>query len=195
MTAFLSRLLRSLPLLWFLFAASALPSVTCGYDAQTRHVSTAYDLRSLSATAYDSASALVGNERKTRATADYGLFIQIAESVAAESGAANRATFEAYKDSLRAQMSRPAASNPELNSLLDKLYRPNAQIGSGSTAAAVRQELATGQPVGGAFHSQKAQESITALQRWLNDNPTAAGADRAATENVIRDMQNALNGR
>lgn len=106
--------------------------------------------------------------------------------------AANRATFEAYKDTLRAQMSRPAASNPELNSLLDKIYRPNAQVGSGSTAAAVRQELATGNPVGGAFHSQKAQEMITVLQRWLTNNPGASNVDRAAAENVIADLQNAL---
>lgn len=117
-----------------------------------------------------------------------------AASAAAESGAANRATFEAYKDSLRADMSRPAASNSELNSQLDKLYRPNAQVGSGSTAAAVRQELATGQPVGGAFHSQKAQDAIASLQKWLSKNPTASPGDRAVAENVIKDMQNALNG-
>lgn len=106
--------------------------------------------------------------------------------------AANRAAFEAYKDTLRAEMSRPPASNAELNAILDKLYRTNAQVGSGSTAAAVRQELATGQPVGGAFHSQKAAEMITNLRRWLGNNPGASSMDRAAAENVIKDMQNAL---
>lgn len=35
---------------------------------------------------------------------------------------------------------------------------------------------------------------ITSLQKWLQQNPTAAPGDRAAAENVIRDMQNALKG-
>ncbi|HEV2695901.1 MAG TPA: RHS repeat-associated core domain-containing protein, partial [Verrucomicrobiae bacterium] len=112
----------------------------------------------------------------------------------AEEGTVNRASFEAYKNSLRAQMERPTVNDPKLNSLLDGLYRPNAEIGSGSTAAAVRQELVTGQPVGEAFHSQKAEESIVSLQRWLDSNPTAAATDRDAAQNVITDMQNALRG-
>ena len=62
-------------------------------------------------------------------------------------------------------------------------------------AAAIRQELATGQPVGAAFHSQKAADSIRSLERWLSNNPTARPGDRAAAENVIRDMSNALGGR
>lgn len=113
---------------------------------------------------------------------------------AGASGPLNRATFETYTDGLRADMARPATTDPALTSMIGKLYRPNAQIGSGSTAAAVRQELATGQPVGGAFHSQKAQDAIVALGRWLERNPTASAGDRAAAENVIRDMQNALAG-
>jgi hypothetical protein len=35
---------------------------------------------------------------------------------------------------------------------------------------------------------------ITALQRWLKNNPTAPSGDRAAAENVIRNMLNAING-
>lgn len=105
------------------------------------------------------------------------------------------AAHEAYKDGLRAAMSKPVVSDPALAKLIDPLYRPNATIGSGSTAAAVRQELATGQPVGGAFHSQKATDSIRSLERWLSINPTAMPGDRAAAENIIRDMRNALEGR
>ncbi|MBH5403175.1 RHS repeat protein, partial [Bradyrhizobium sp. CNPSo 4010] len=110
-------------------------------------------------------------------------------------GAANRAAHELYKDGLRAAMSKPAVSDPELARLLDQLYRPNATVGSGSTAAAIREELKTGQAVGGAFHSQKAGDSIRALERWLSNNLTARPGDRAAAENVIRDMRNALGGR
>lgn len=109
--------------------------------------------------------------------------------------AANRATHEAYKDALHAAMSKPAVYDPALARLINPLYRENASIGSGSTAAAVRHELATGQPVGGSFDSQKATNSIRALERWMSNNPTARPGDRAAAENVIRDMSNALNGR
>jgi len=60
-------------------------------------------------------------------------------------------------------MEKPAVSDKVLSSMVDKLDRPNATVGSGSTAAAVRQELATGQLVGGAFHSQKASKRIYGL--------------------------------
>jgi RHS repeat-associated protein len=115
-------------------------------------------------------------------------------ATAGENNAANRALHEAYKDGLRAAMEKPTVSDKKLSELVDALYRPNAKVGSGSTAAAVREELLTGQPVGGAFHSLKAEGGITALQKWLNKNPTARPGDRAAAENIIRDMSNALRG-
>ncbi len=107
----------------------------------------------------------------------------------------NAADFEKLKDALRAQMSKPHATDPYLKHLLDDLYRPGAKVGSGSTAEAVRAELATGQQVGGRFHSQKAEDAIRALGGWLRNNPTASASDRAAAENVIRDLRNALEGR
>lgn len=117
------------------------------------------------------------------------------EVALAAKGAENRALHEAYKNELRAIMEKPAVSDSTLSSIVDKLYRPNASVGSGSTAAAVRQELATGQPIGGAFHSQKANDSVVELQRWLSRNQTASPGDRAAAENLIIDMTNALGGR
>jgi hypothetical protein len=107
-------------------------------------------------------------------------------------GASNRAPFENYLDDLRAQMERPYANDAELNNLLDNIYRPNATVGSGSTAAAVRQEAITGEPIGGRFHKQKAEDSMRALNRWLGNNPNAPTADRAAAENVLKDLGNAL---
>ncbi|MCO7246025.1 DUF637 domain-containing protein [Halomonas sp. Mc5H-6] len=106
----------------------------------------------------------------------------------------NRTRHEAYKDALRASMEKPGVLNPELAMLMNTLYRPNAELGSGSTAAAVRYEKSTGEPVGGRFHSTKASDGIIALQRWLDRNPTASPGDRAAAENVIKDMSNALGG-
>lgn len=66
--------------------------------------------------------------------------------------AANRALFERYKDSLRAEMGRPGVADPRLAELLDKLYGPGAEVGSGSTAAAVRNEFQTGMQVGDRWH-------------------------------------------
>lgn len=78
---------------------------------------------------------------------------------------------------------------------MDDLYRDGAKIGSGSTADAVRHELATGQPVGGVWHTQKAQDYSIALTKWLKDNPNAPFGDRSAATNVLRDLQNALKGK
>ena len=92
-------------------------------------------------------------------------------------------------------MERPHTANSELSGLMDDLYRPGAKVGSGSTAAAVREELATGAQVGGRSHVQKAGDYARALDDWLRRNPTASPGDRAAAENVARDLRNALGGR
>ena len=70
--------------------------------------------------------------------------------------AANRAEFQRYTNGLRRDMGRPATADPKLSDIMDEMYRPNAKVGSGSTADAVRAEKATGQPTGGRWHSQKA---------------------------------------
>ncbi|HEV7301788.1 MAG TPA: fibronectin type III domain-containing protein [Tepidisphaeraceae bacterium] len=106
----------------------------------------------------------------------------------------NAANFAKFKDQLRAAMTKPHVTDPELSRYMDELYRDNAQIGSGSTAAAVRLELATGGTVGGRTHSQKARDMSLALEKWLKNNPGASPGDRAAAENVLQDMLNALNG-
>jgi len=97
------------------------------------------------------------------------------EASAASGGGnpANRALHEKQKDALRTAMERPHAEDSGLSGILDNLYRPGAKVGSGSTADAVRHELATGQRVGGRLHSQKASENITRLQKWLQKNPIA----------------------
>jgi hypothetical protein len=109
--------------------------------------------------------------------------------------AANRTLHELYKDELRAAMQKPAVRDKALAAILDRVYRPNATVGSGSTAAAVRSEISTGQPVGEKFHTQKSTDVVKELNKWMNNNPTASPGDRAAAENVLRDMLNALGGR
>ena len=78
-----------------------------------------------------------------------------------------------------------------------KLYKGASArnpIGSGSTADAVRHEIATGQPIGGKFHTQKAQEYLRALEKWMSRNPNASPADRAAAKSMLDDLTNALGG-
>lgn len=107
-------------------------------------------------------------------------------------GAYNRAAFEEYKVALRAEMEKPYVVDLELQKIVNHLYKPGASIGSGSTAAAIRQELATGERVRSKLHSQKGKDTIIALKKWLKNNPTARSGDRAAAENMIKDLRNAL---
>jgi hypothetical protein len=107
-------------------------------------------------------------------------------------GARNPQQLADLKAQLRAQMSKPVAKDPMLSAHLDELYREGAQVGSGSTADAIRHELATGKQVGGVWHSKKGEDSIKFLERWLKNNPTASPGDRAAAENVLLDLKNAL---
>ncbi|GAB6852974.1 hypothetical protein JCM10599A_67780 [Paraburkholderia kururiensis] len=92
-------------------------------------------------------------------------------------------------------MSKPIVTDTKLSGLMDDLYRDGAKIGTGSTADAVRYETETGNPVGGVFHTQKAQDYSVALQKWLDSNPNASFSDRSAAQNVLRDLQNALKGK
>jgi len=100
--------------------------------------------------------------------------------------------FEKYKTFLRAEMEKPHIVDLKLKEFIEEIYRPNAQIGSGSTAAAIRYELETGGKVVGKFHSKKGKQTITALERWLKNNPDATHGDRAAAENIIKDIRNAF---
>jgi filamentous hemagglutinin len=98
-------------------------------------------------------------------------------------------------DDLVGGLARPSVSDPKLNQLLDEIYRPGAQIGSGSTADAVRYELQTGLQVGGRSHIQKADDMSRALENWMRRNPDALATDHAAAQSVIDDMRSALDGR
>ena len=112
----------------------------------------------------------------------------------AEAGAkaGNAALHELYKTELRRAMSKPATQDAKLSDMMSELYREGATVGSGSTADAIRHELATGELVGGKLHSQKGEDAIRALDRWLRNNPTSAAGDRAAAENVMKDLKDAL---
>ena len=114
--------------------------------------------------------------------------------VAGESGAC-RAGFEKLQQIYREQMSKPHVQDAKLSKMVGDLYRPKAEIGSGSTAAAIRNEIKTALPTKGKWHSQKGKNSITFLEKWLGNNPTARPGDRAAAENIIKDLQDAFKTR
>jgi Flp pilus assembly pilin Flp len=93
---------------------------------------------------------------------------------------------------------KPSVTDPKLSNLVNDLYKgakTKNPVGSGSTADAIRQETATGQPVGGKFHTQKGQEYARALENWLAKNPSASAADRSAAQSILDDLRNALGGK
>lgn len=104
----------------------------------------------------------------------------------------NAKLFDEYKQAMIRQMEKPAVKDAELGKYMDELYRPGAKVGSGSTADAIRHERATGQFVGGKSHTEKGLGYVKALEGWLKRNPTARAGDRAAAENVLRDLRDAL---
>lgn len=109
----------------------------------------------------------------------------------------NAAQAELLKQLYRRQMEKPRVKDTDLKAILNKVYRPDAKIGSGSTAEAVRQEIATRKPTIGAdgkptWHWQKANELAANLRKWLKQNPNASAKDRIEAENVLLDTMEAL---
>lgn len=102
---------------------------------------------------------------------------------------------EGLLDNLASQMQKPLVEDGKLQNIANDLYRENAKIGNGSTGAAVRYENETGGAVGSKFHTQKAEDYSVALKDWINRNPNASTNDKMAAELMLRDLQNALNGK
>jgi len=108
--------------------------------------------------------------------------------------AVNVVNYIKYKDELLSDMGRISVKDKNLQNIIDFMYRPNAKIGSGSTADAVRYELKTGENVAGKNHMQKAQDSIKALEKWIKNNSNANKSDVDTAQKYIKDLKNALNG-
>jgi hypothetical protein len=120
---------------------------------------------------------------------------QLAANAQRGNVAHNAASAEKYKDAILKSMNKPNVSDAQLQKMVNELFRDGAKIGNGSTAAAVRFEIQTGQQVGGAWHSQKAKDKITELTRWVSQNAsTSRSSDVSAANQLIRDLQNALKG-
>jgi hypothetical protein len=90
---------------------------------------------------------------------------------------------------------KPVVENPKLSNLVEDLYKgakTENPIGTGSTADAIRHEAATGEPVGGKWHTQKGEEYARALEKWLQKNPDASESDRSAAQAILDDLHDAL---
>lgn len=159
-------------------AESAGSTLTFRYDEQVQ-VRIGYDEASLLTFDYDSASTLLANERENLTAGKEGIFADLDKFNAAKT------------------LPVPKVTDPKLGNLVNDLYKgakgPNP-IGTGSTADAVRNELATGMATHGKFHSQKAQEYINALSNWRKKNPNASHYDQMVAESLKRDLQSGLGG-
>lgn len=85
-----------------------------------------------------------------------------------------------------------SVNDPKLKNIND-LYRPGAQIGSGSTADALRYELQTGNIVGGRSHLEKAMNYSKGLQKLLSKG-TLNETDKNIAQTLLDDLINALGG-
>lgn len=152
-------------------------------------------------TAFSAMKAAVRTASVVKLTAIAGKVPILAKRFRRISEAANRARHEKYLSELRAAMGKPRTKDPELSRMMDELYRENAKVGSGSTAAAIRHERATNTLVGGKNHTQKGEDAVRFLERWLAKQERLPGDQRAsrndiaAAENVLKDLQDALAGK
>jgi hypothetical protein len=93
---------------------------------------------------------------------------------------------------------RPSVSETRLGNLVENLYKGTddpKRVGDGTTMDAIRNEMRTGRPTGGYFHTTKGKETLRGLENWLRRNPGATDADRSVAENLIHQLRDALGGR
>ena len=86
------------------------------------------------------------------------------------------------------------AKDAGLRRAISDLYREFAQVGDGSSMAALREEIQTGQKVGGKTHWIKVAESRTRLLRIYRSGRLGA-SDRAITRGLLIVIQDALSTR
>jgi RHS repeat-associated protein len=87
-----------------------------------------------------------------------------------------------------------AVKSPKLREWIEYLYRKGATIGNGSTADAIRHELATGQLLSPKGHFQKGQEAIRGMEKLLRTGRLDPKDAQIARE-IVSDLKNALQGK
>ncbi len=82
-------------------------------------------------------------------------------------------------------------TNAKLTNAIKELYRPGAKVGDGGLGDAIREEIKTGQLVGGKSHIQKGKERLKNLENILfKENLTKE--EKIITEDLIEELRNAL---
>jgi len=85
---------------------------------------------------------------------------------------------------------QPTADSPALQKIIDQLYKTKDTV-PGGTAGAVRQEVKTGQAVGGKLHSIKAAERAGQLEKLINTG-TLSTKDTTLATAIMQDLRDAL---
>ena len=78
--------------------------------------------------------------------------------------------------------------DPKLNGIVDELYRPDATIGDGGTAAVLKDEFSQGS----SKHLQKAQDRLKQFQKLAKSKNLGLN-DMDICENLIYDLENSIN--
>jgi len=85
------------------------------------------------------------------------------------------------------------ATSPALTKLINWMYQEGDALWDG-TAGAIRHEMATGEGVGGVFHSQKAQDIINGAQNLLESGKLSVH-DQQVARAIIQKLGDALAGK
>jgi len=124
-----------------------------------------------------------------------------AEDAAKKAGedAAKKASEDAARKGVTGAAARaPQVTDSKLGNIVHDLYKGAnnpTRVGSGTTADAIRHELANpGVQTAGRGHVIKGREYAKGLQNWLRRNPGASAGDRQAAQDMLNDLKNALGG-
>ncbi len=90
----------------------------------------------------------------------------------------------------RDRLEPPTAEDPRLQRVIRELYRTHTRI-PGGTAGAVRQEVRTGERIGGKSHIRKAIERRRQLQHLLR-RTDLSDQDRVTAQQLLDDLRDAL---
>ena len=83
--------------------------------------------------------------------------------------------------------------NPNLEDLINKLYRPGSLVGDGGTADVIRFEKETGLLLSQKGHIQKGEDIARALEKLINSKMLVESDFEIAVK-VLKDLRNALRG-
>jgi hypothetical protein len=98
-------------------------------------------------------------------------------------------------ESVRPPAQKPTVNDSQLDEVVDGLYRgarSESRVGDGTTADAVRNERATGDPTAGRFHTRKANNTVRYLRNWLRRNPNGLASDREIAQREYDNLLDAL---